>query len=449
MAGTVHVIGAGLAGLAAAIRLAEDGTAVVVHEAAPAAGGRCRSYRDSQLDLVIDNGNHLLLSGNWAARDFLARTGGAAALPVPAESAFPFIDLADGARWTLRPNDGRVPFWILDPKRRVPRSRVLDYLTPMALLRADPMARVGDVMRCDGLLYERLWRPLLLAGLNTEPTEAAAGLAARLVKETLAAGGRACRPMVATHGLAATFVEPALAHLRAAGATVRFGARLRRVACFDGRAQALEFDGETVELGAEDAVVLSVPAAVAPTLVPELQAPLAFRGIVNAHFRIAPPLDFPPIVGIVNGLSQWLFAFPDRLSVTISAADAVIDRKREDIAEAIWREVAAIADLPAALPAWQIVKERRATFAATPEEDARRPPTTTAFANLVLAGDWTRTGLPATIEGAVHSGYAAAAIVARRAARTQSRGGRARRPGLLRFARNDGGGDQAELTAGH
>jgi squalene-associated FAD-dependent desaturase len=422
MAGTVHIVGAGLAGLAAAIRLAEAGVTVAIHEAAPAAGGRCRSYRDSQLDLVIDNGNHLLLSGNWAARDFLARTGGAAKLPLPAGAAFPFIDLADGARWTLRPNDGRLPFWILDPRRRVPKSRVLDYLTPMALLRARPEARVADVMRCDGLVYERLWRPLLLAGLNTEPEEAAAGLAARLVRETLAAGGRACRPMVATAGLAATFVEPALQRLRAAGSTVRFGARLRRIAFFSDRAQVLEFDGDTIELGEEDAVALAVPAGIAAALVPDLQAPRAFRGIVNAHFRIAPPADLPPIVGIVNGLSQWLFAFEGRLSVTISAADAIIDRKREDLAATIWREVADITGLPVALPPWQIVKERRATFAATPEEAARRPAATTRWPNLVLAGDWTATGLPATIEGAVRSGYAAAAALGRTAGHSRRAG---------------------------
>jgi squalene-associated FAD-dependent desaturase len=413
MTATVHVIGAGLAGLAAAVHLAMDGATVAIHEAAPVAGGRCRSYHDPALDLVIDNGNHLLLSGNWAARDFLARTGGAAALPVPAEAAFPFVDLKSGERWMLRPNDGRLPFWILDPKRRVPNSRVLDYLTPMALLRANPQARVGDVMRCDGPLYERLWRPLLLAGLNTEPAEAAAGLAARLVRETLAAGGRACRPMVASHGLAATFVDPALARLQEAGMAIRFGARLRRVAAFDGRAQALEFDGDTIELGADDAVVLAVPASVAAGLMPDITAPQAFRGILNAHFRIAAPPDLPPIVGIISGLSQWLFAFPDRLSVTISAADAVIDRKREDLAAAIWGEVASIAGLPATLPPWQIVKERRATFAATPEEAARRPPARTAYGNLVLAGDWTATGLPATIEGAVRSGYAAAEALSR------------------------------------
>jgi uncharacterized protein with NAD-binding domain and iron-sulfur cluster len=92
---------------------------------------------------------------------------------------------------------------------------------------------------------------------------------------------------------------------------------------------------------------------------------------------------------VVNGTVEWLFAFPDRLSVTISAADRLLDVTRETLARQIWEEVAAIARLPNLLPPWQIVRERRATFAATPAENAKRPGAQTAWSNLFLAGDWT------------------------------------------------------------
>jgi uncharacterized protein with NAD-binding domain and iron-sulfur cluster len=107
---------------------------------------------------------------------------------------------------------------------------------------------------------------------------------------------------------------------------------------------------------------------------------------------------------------EWLFAFPDRLSVTISAADRLLDTSREELAEQIWREVCAIARIDSALPRWQIVRERRATFAATPAQDAKRPKPETAYRNLWLAGDWTATGLPATIESAIRSGHKAAQL---------------------------------------
>jgi uncharacterized protein with NAD-binding domain and iron-sulfur cluster len=115
---------------------------------------------------------------------------------------------------------------------------------------------------------------------------------------------------------------------------------------------------------------------------------------------------------VLNGTLQWLFAFPGRLSVTISAGDRLIDTPREELAKTIWSEVARLTGLPPELPPWQIVRERRATFAATPEQDARRPGPITGWRNLLLAGDWTDTGLPATIEGAIRSGNRAADLVA-------------------------------------
>jgi hydroxysqualene dehydroxylase len=415
MAGLVHVIGAGLAGLSAAVRLADEGQRVAVHEATGAAGGRCRSYHDPALDLTIDNGNHLLLSGNWAALDYLRRIGaGDAFSGQPGGAAFPFADLATGERWTLRLNEGRVPWWVLDARRRVPGTRARDYLAPLGILRADPARTVGEAMTCAGPLYERLWRPVLLAALNTEPDEAAAGLAAGLLRETLAAGGHACRPLVATAGLSAVFIEPALRHLAERGACVHFGRRLRAIAFAGEAARTLDFGEVKVALDPEDAVVLAVPPWIAPDLLPGLEVPTEFRAIVNAHFRVVPPSDLPPVTGVVGGLTEWLFAYPDRLSVTISAADRLLGESRESLAAAIWREVATLTGLSPELPPWQIVKEKRATFAATPASAAKRPPARTRYRNLALAGDWTATGLPATLEGAVRSGYAAATVVQER-----------------------------------
>ena len=118
------------------------------------------------------------------------------------------------------------------------------------------------------------------------------------------------------------------------------------------------------------------------------------------------------MTGVVNGLTQWLFCYPDRLSVTISAADAeLLATPRAKLVERVWREICDIADIGAALPAWQLVREQRATFAGTAEQDARRPPARTSWSNLHLAGDWIQTGLPATIESAIRSGNIAAKAV--------------------------------------
>jgi hydroxysqualene dehydroxylase len=414
MTRTVHIIGAGLAGLSAAIKLSGRGETVVVHEATAFAGGRCRSYHDSFVGMTIDNGNHLLLSANNAALSYLREIGGTDRLAGPDHAEFPFVDLKSGERWTLRFNDGRLPLWIFDAKRRVPGTGPLDYVSLARLLWARPDQTVGEVIACEGVLYKRLVEPLLLAALNIDPPHGSAKLASAIVRETLAAGGLACRPLIAREGLGETLIAPALAMLEKRGAPVRFEHQLRALQFSDGRIAALEFAGETVALGKDDAVVLAVPPYIASALVRGLSVPTEFRAIVNAHFRIDPPAAQPRIVGVLNGTVEWLFAFPGRLSVTVSAGDRLIDAPREDLAKTIWAEVASVAGLPAEpMPAWQIVRERRATFAATPAQDAKRPGAATSWRNLVLAGDWTNTGLPATIEGAIRSGNRAADVVSR------------------------------------
>jgi hydroxysqualene dehydroxylase len=408
---TIHVVGAGLAGLSAAIKLAGRGEAVVVHEAAGQAGGRCRSYHDPALDMVIDNGNHLLLSGNVAARDYLRSIGAADSLVGPPAADFPFFDLVNGERWTLRINAGRLPWWIFQTGHRVPGTSARDYLTFANLLWAGRGKTICQTVSCAGALYERLARPLFVAALNTDPREASAALAGAILRETLMAGGNACRPLIARDGLGAAFIEPALHFLARHAATVNFGRRLRALEFAGGKVVALDFGDDRVALGEDDGLVLAVPPVVAAAIVPELITPSEFRAIVNVHFRVEPPLELAPIIGVINATVEWLFAFPGRLSVTVSAADRLLDTPREELAAKIWREVAAVAGLPNVLPPWQIVRERRATFAATPAEDAKRPGAVTPWRNLVLAGDWTQTGLPATIEGAIRSGNRAADLV--------------------------------------
>ncbi|MEN3236450.1 MULTISPECIES: hydroxysqualene dehydroxylase HpnE [Methylobacterium] len=414
MMGTVHVLGAGLAGLSAALRLAKAGRRVVVHEAAKQAGGRCRSYYDPALGLTIDNGNHLLLSGNRDALDFLKLAGAPdGVLAGPDEAAFAFADLATGERWTLRPNAGRLPWWVLDARRRVPGSRARDYLAPLGIFRgATRSATIGESMACEGLLWDRLWHPVLLAALNTEPQESDAGLAATILRETLGAGGRACRPLIAVEGLSAAFVDPALTALAAAGAEVRFGRRLRALGIESGRLARLDFSDGMEELGPDDAAVLALPAWVAAGLMPGLSVPQSHRSIVNAHFAVLPKPEAPLLLGVVGGVTEWLFSYPDRLSVTISGADRLLDVPREELARTIWDEVSRLSGYAGqAMPRWQIVKEKRATFAATPAEAARRPGARTHIGNLALAGDWTATGLPSTIEGAIRSGATAAQVL--------------------------------------
>ena len=411
MQNTVHIIGAGISGLSAAVRLANGNFKVHVHEATQQAGGRCRSYYDAATNLTIDNGNHLLLSGNRHALAYARSIGTEAGLVGPKRAQFPFVDLGTGQRWQLDLGEGRLPLWVFDGARRVPDTGLLDYLALMPLIWAAPSKLVGDAIRCEGTLYQRLVQPLLLAALNVDPPEGSAGLAGAVVRETLLAGGQACRPLIARDGLSAVLIEPAIKLLQEKGASIQFGHELREFAMSADGVGQLKFGDDTVALEPGNAVVMAVPPRAASSLLPELQTPSKFRAIVNAHFRFDPPKDMPPILGVVGGLVEWLFAFPQRLSVTISNADRLVDMPREELAQAIWRDICKAGGVRGELPPWQIVRERRATFEATPEQNALRPGASTNWKNLFLAGDWTNTGLPATIEGSVRSGDRAADLV--------------------------------------
>jgi hydroxysqualene dehydroxylase len=403
----VHVIGAGLAGLSAAIALCERGHAVTVVEAGPVGGGRCRSYFDRELGLRIDNGNHLLLSGNRSAFAFLDTIGARSTLAMPAEPVFPFMDLSNGLRWVLRPNRGRIPWWVLSGKRRVPGTRPADHLALLRLRRIRNDATVATSLRND-TLYRRLVEPLAVAALNTPPDTALARLLGAVMRETLFRGGGACIPAVPREGLSESLIDPAVAWLRARDCEVLTGRRVTGLRIEAGRVREL---GTTEAATQIEAVVLAVPPWVAGDLLPGQKCPTEFQAILNVHFRIEADPGSVGFIGLVGGIAEWVFVKRGHVSVTISAANRMVEQEAEAIARAVWPDVQAALDLGGEMPPWRVVKERRATIAATAEQERLRPGARTGLANLVLAGDWTATGLPGTIEGAIRSGRTAAEVL--------------------------------------
>jgi len=407
------IAGAGLAGLSAAVALRRAGLSVEIAESAAHAGGRCRSYFDPQLGQTIDNGNHLVLSGNPAVARFRETIGAAGGTLVrPDHADFAFYDVSSDRHWTVRINDGRAPWWIGSRARRVPGSGIVDYL-PIARLLMANRGRVDEHFTTIGPVWDRFLEPILLAVLNTEAGAGSALLTRNVLRETVAAGGLMMRPLVAESTLAAAFIDPAVAWLARQGISVAHGRRLRGLGFERDRVASLDWGNGAEPVADDEAVILAVPPWVATDLVPDLQVPTEYRAILNGHFALSPPPGMPPMLGVLGGTAEWIFAFPDRISVTVSAADRLIAADREQLAQDFWADICRVLDVDTPMPAWQIVKEKRATFAATPEQDALRPPAVTPWRNLFLAGDWTQTGLPATIEGALRSGETAARLAAR------------------------------------
>jgi hypothetical protein len=213
-----------------------------------------------------------------------------------------------------------------------------------------------------------------------------------VVAESIERGGAATIPRWPAIGLSESFVDPALAWLAARGADIRLGSRI-------------------TELEPEQPTILAVPAWTAAELIPGLTVPDAFESICNLHFKTPPPTGEAGFWGLLGGTAEWAFAKGDILSVTISAANRHTDTANEALAAAVWSDLVKAFGLPPEIPPYRLLREKRATFAATPAQLARRPKPATANPNWMLAGDWTDTGLPATIEGAIRSGNRAALAI--------------------------------------
>jgi len=208
-------------------------------------------------------------------------------------------------------------------------------------------------------------------------------------------------------------VTPALALLERRGAEIRWKQRLRALSFQDDRVKTLHFEHQDIAIGTADQVVLATPPAGTAELLPGHFPPPEHRAILNAHFRLPCPIGLPgslPLLGLVGGMAEWVFVRGDVLSVTVSAADVWMDQDAPVLMARLWTDVAQALGLEFEPLCGRIVKERRATPAATPDWHRKRPASRTSFRNLLLAGDWTDTGLPATIEGAILSGHRAAAL---------------------------------------
>ncbi|MEP1443296.1 MAG: hydroxysqualene dehydroxylase HpnE [Hyphomicrobiales bacterium] len=418
MSGTVHIVGLGVAGLSAAVRLADAGREVKLYDGAKVAGGRCRSFHDAKLDCLIDNGNHLLLSGNKSALSYLDLLGARHELEIADEATFPFYDHESKERWAVTLDKGLIPWWVFQKSRSIPGVRLSEFASALKFPFASAKATIESLTGKTGKLFERFWEPMTWAVLNTTPDRASAKLMWAVFAETFAKGGTYCKPMIAKRGLSETFVDPALTFLETKDVEPQFNIPLKEIETNNGLVTSLHLGDDVITLGKQDSVVLAVPRAQAARLASDSSIPDGDTAIVNAHFKMADGWsadNAPPLLGLVNSKTHWIFTRGNIISLTISAADALgLDRLSEDeLLPQLWDEVVAALDLPTntSYEAGRLIRERRATFDQSPESVAKRPDTKTDLANLCLAGDWTNTGVPATIEGSIRSGELAAEAV--------------------------------------
>lgn len=418
-----HVVGAGLAGLSAAVALAcAPGTReVVLHEAAPRAGGRCRSWHDAALDAEIDNGTHALLGANAGALAYLRRIGAEDRLRW-FDEGIGFLDLRDGSQWRIAGTMDLLRLW-----RRHGAGAGSEVAQLLRLLAPRDGGAVPAGLADAGGLGRLAWDPLVRSIMNASPGSAAAVPFAAALRRVLRGGRAAMRVGVARRSLADCFVDPALDLLARRGARLRFGARLRGAERSGARLRSLRFDGEEIALGPDDHAILALAPWDLERCLPGLAPPCAASPIVNIHVVLggAEPgsQDHEDVAlrGLVGGDVDWVLRRGRVASSTTSAATALAGLPHDLLFARLWPAIARGLGVPEATPvrSWRAIVERRATPLQDPGFETRRPGIGTDASNLLLAGDWVVPGLPCTIEGAIGSGSAAAAQAMRRAARAR------------------------------
>ena len=411
---SVAIIGGGYAGMAAAVELAASGRRVTVFEASRIPGGRARAV---QIDgFMVDNGQHILV-GAYTETLRLMRAVGAdpdrLLLRTPLRFEFPgeFLMAAPRLPAPLHTAFALILARRLDWREKWAAIRLMRRLQA-SQFRVEPdttVTRWLDDNQTPSRQRRLLWEPLCIAALNTPADRASAQVLANVVRDSLAGTRSASDMLLPQANLSALFPEPAARFIAQRGGTVHLGHR----------ASSLRRDADTWmvdEAGPFSHVVVAVApyhlARLAPDLAPSV-AHFEWEPIVTGYFRYPPGVQLPrPMLGVDAGLAQWLF---DRgqlcgqqglIAAVISARGRHLDLPADELERGIHAEIARLVPgLPPPLTV-QIITEKRATFACVP--DLRRPPTRTGVPGLWLAGDYVGGDYPATLEGAVRSGVAAA-----------------------------------------
>ena len=431
----VVVVGAGFAGLSAAVRLASRGARVTVVEERRRLGGRATSFQDAVTGERVDNGQHAIFGCYHATFGFLQTIGALDDVRLDERLEIEIVDRA-GVDSCLRSTALPPPLHLVGGLLRWPALGFRDRLAALKLGAVLRGARdhasllritVNEWLAANGQterLREVLWEPLAVAALNQSPAVASAATFVEVLARMFNGTRRDSAVGLPLKPLDRWFAEPAREWLVSKGHSFHAGQPARLLVA-DGRAIGVDIGSARLLAGA---IVSAVPWFSFPAFVEgvsEVQA-IAERAaamtpspIVTVNLWLDRPVTRTAFVGLPGRTFQWVFdksqlagSSWSHLSLVSSGADAVVAQSNEALIDLATRELKAA--LPAAGSATvrraSAVREQRATFSLAPGQPLR-PDCTTPLPGLVLAGDWTDTGLPATIEGAVVSGHRAAEAV--------------------------------------
>jgi len=446
MRADVVILGGGLSGLAAAIELSGKGRAVTIVDQAPRLGGRCYSYVDRVTGDVVDNGQHVLIGAYHQTLRYLDAIGTRG-----------LLRSSPGLRLMMHhPVKGFCRFEMSRLPRPFHLTAAMLRYSALSLKDRTSLLRVGlDLQRgsAEGNIMlgrltidqwltrlnqsaeakRSLWHPIAISVMNELPEHASALLFARSLRAAFLGKKSDSSILIPTVGQTELYVTPAKALLAKGGAKILLNADVQKMTAKRGRIDRIVLRNGK-EIVPSFVVSALPPYALGRILPPGADgrqirpgyASLTYSPIVSIHLWFDRDFMNEPVVGSIGTMLQWIFnrrllldgagESPAFISAVISAAYDTVTLPKGELVKVALKEMGELfpESRKAKLLHAVVIKEKRATFSPTNDNNERRPGAKTAFENLALAGDWTDTGLPATIEGAVMSGFAAAALLADR-----------------------------------
>lgn len=417
---TVTVIGGGIAGLSSAVFLAEKGFEVTLFEASPKLGGRAYSFFDNTFGAVLDNGQHILASWYRNSFDYLRIIGSFDKLSFQKQLE---VNFADQSGRTYRFKSPKLPpplhllagimrFNALGFKDKLALIRLIRFIKKRKLTR-DKLSELntdklfsmtGQTQR----LIENFWKPFIIAVFNASPAGTSALLFADMIKTGFLEKGGSELVLPGDY-LSEIFVKPAENYLQDIECIVKVNKSISKINIQDNVVTSL-IDEDNKEVKSEF-YISAVPFFEFEKLFGKelYHGGLETSPIVNIHLKFDSDIDgiiTERFVGMLGSEVQWVFKVKsDQLCLVISAASEIAEMNKEQIIDLAVKELhnSFPGLISAKITGSRVIKEMKATFIPNSHSIAARPASKTVIKNLFIAGDWTDTGLPATIEGAIKS----------------------------------------------
>ena len=433
----VVIVGGGVSGLAAAVALGSRGIPPLVLEQKPSAGGRAYSFQDTQTGEIIDNGQHVLIAGYRNTMWFLNTIGTIGLLSIQPHPLLRFHHPQRGFRKFSIPklpsplnfvaaalSTGLVRFRDRQRLLRAGRAFIRNDLDVIRTLNVRQwLVANGQSEEC----RRSLWEPLAVAIMNELPERASAMSFVRALRDSFLGGWRSACIAIPKVGLSSLYVDQARRFIAQKGGAVMCNADVQTVLFSESAATGVRLrDGSEIHA---DALILSVPPnRISMLISPEQQERLSlgavnafgFSPIVSTHLWFEQSFMQLPFLGLIGRRTQWVFDKRGRgteqrsgghISAIISAAHETVSLSNEEIIRNTIEDLRSVYGKQVPEPYHAVViREKRATVSITPSVEIHRPTQKTAFSNFFLAGDWTQTGHPATIEGAISSAVRCAGL---------------------------------------